>query len=945
MAKPKPKGDKAKQPTPIERKRDLEALSLITLGLAVTTGVAIYTGPKLAGGLGGNLQSLLWGNLGLVAWLIPPALAVLGGLLLLDRPLAGFARFTGLAFAGGIVALPLVAHASKPHGGALGVAGHGFLTANLGPLGLLIPMLLLSFVADLALRQMPGYLLGRGVRRVALAGHRLVRAFRFSRAAARLGAEARALAERYPEHKALETLGEGLESFRRNPRDETELAGFAAVLGDFRSERARELAEKLKTEVRPLPARLERLAAALAAPLKGEGLAQALEERRAALVLEINTLLARTGTLVRQADLAAKRLDQPTTRGILAAWDEHGARQEEWRSLENLTAGLEARVDAWLRWAEWAEAAPAEAQPAGLRALLERGLSADPPAFEVATARPEPILDFDFVFPEGSPADPRPASEGAMVPKLSDLQAEVKEKVSQSAIPALDTKPSAPVKPPSPQSAPARSKNSTALALPGFDLLDKPEPPKYDPRALEASTRRQVDLINETLKHHGVEARVVSWSRGPTVTRFELEPAPGEKISRVQNLHNDLALALAAGSVRIEAPIPGKSVIGLEVPNTERELVRYSEAIGSAAFARSKETLPMVLGKSIDGEVWVKDLARMPHLLIAGSTGSGKSVAVNTLITSLLFKYLPTELRFLMIDPKMVELTPYEGIPHLVRPVVTNPADAAGVLLGAVAHMERRYKMLSQVGARNLEQFNQKMKLASEPTLPYLVIVIDELADLMITAPKEVEQAILRLAQMARATGMHLILATQRPSVDILTSLIKVNVPARMAFAVSSGFDSRTILDTYGAERLVGQGDMLYHQPGLPKPVRLQGPFLSESEVHRIAEFLRTQSFEDFFAQQYASDFEGPLHVAGEGGGGGEIDFGDPLLKKAAEIVIEEGYASVSRLQRRLSVGHARAGKLVDGLEAMGIVGPHQGSKPRDVLITRDQLPEYFGGE
>jgi S-DNA-T family DNA segregation ATPase FtsK/SpoIIIE len=298
----------------------------------------------------------------------------------------------------------------------------------------------------------------------------------------------------------------------------------------------------------------------------------------------------------------------------------------------------------------------------------------------------------------------------------------------------------------------------------------------------------------------------------------------------------------------------------------------------------------------------------------------------------------------LMIDPKMVELTPYEGIPHLVRPVVTNPADAAGVLLGAVAHMERRYKMMSQVGARSLDQFNAKMKAAGEPQLPYMVIVIDELADLMITAPKEVEQAILRLAQMARATGMHLVLATQRPSVDILTSLIKVNVPARMAFAVSSGFDSRTILDSIGAERLVGQGDMLYHQPGLPKPVRLQGPFLSEVEVHRLADFLRSQSFDDHFVETYGPDFEGPLNLGSSGGSNAdEIDFGDPLLKRAAEIVIEEGYASVSRLQRRLSVGHARAGKLVDALEAMGIVGPHQGSKPREVTITRDQIDEYFG--
>ncbi|WP_147372956.1 DNA translocase FtsK, partial [Calidithermus terrae] len=474
-------------------------------------------------------------------------------------------------------------------------------------------------------------------------------------------------------------------------------------------------------------------------------------------------------------------------------------------------------------------------------------------------------------------------------------------------------------------------------------LLDPPEAPRHDPRVLEANTRRLAETIDAALKSFDVEAKVVGWARGPTVTRFELEPAPGEKISRVANLSNDLARALAAGSVRIEAPIPGKSVIGLEVPNAERDVVRYSEGIAGSSFVRSKERLPLVLGKSIDGEIWVRDLAKMPHLLIAGSTGSGKSVAVNTLISSLLFKFLPTELRFLMIDPKMVELTPYEGIPHLIRPVVTNPADAAGVLLGAVAHMERRYKMMSQVGARNLEQFNEKMKAVGEPTLPYLVIVIDELADLMITAPKEVEQAILRLAQMARATGMHLILATQRPSVDILTSLIKVNIPARMAFAVSSGFDSRTILDTVGAERLVGQGDMLFHQPGLPKPVRLQGPYLSEGEVHRLAEFLRQQSFEDAFGEAYGSDFDGPPNLGGEGGGGGEVDFSDPLLRKAAEVVIEEGYASVSRLQRRLSVGHARAGKLVDSLEAMGIVGPHQGSKPREVLITRDQLPEYFG--
>jgi len=922
MAKPKSKAERNKGSPNTDKKRDLEALSLLVFGTSALFAAGLYA-PKISGELGAWVRSLLWGNLGIVAWLIPPVLAVLAALLLLDKPLADFRRWVTLGLAGGIFSLPLFAQASKELGGYWGNEASALLTGNLGSFGLLVPIILLSFVADLSLRQRPGFLIGKSSRRVALAGHRLQESYRLSRNAGQLLHETKALFDRYPEHKVLETLRRDLAAFRRNPKEEGELASIQKLLGDFQLERAKELVAKLQSESRPLPVRLERLAAALAAPLKGDGLAQALEERRIALVLEIGALLAKTQTLTRQAQTAVKSVEGASAKSLLSAWDGHVRRLDGWREAENLTQDLEKRVDAWLRWAEWAESAPAEAHPAGQRALLEKGLASGPPAYEVATAKPEPALDFDLVFPEPNEGVSQPATVFETKP----------EKPGRSKLPSAA------------QPAAAQKSPITALALPSFDLLDKPGAPRLDPKALQIITQRQVELINNTLQHHGVEAKVVNWSRGPTVTRYELEPAPGEKISRVQNLHNDLALALAAGSVRIEAPIPGKSVIGLEVPNAERELVRYSEAIQSTAFQRSKDTLPMVLGKSIDGEVWVKDLARMPHLLIAGSTGSGKSVAVNTLITSLLFKYLPTELRFLMIDPKMVELTPYEGIPHLVRPVVTNPGDAAGVLLGAVAHMERRYKMMSQVGARNLEQFNQKMKLASEPTLPYLVIVIDELADLMITAPKEVEAAILRLAQMARATGMHLILATQRPSVDILTSLIKVNVPARMAFAVSSGFDSRTIIDTYGAERLVGQGDMLYHQPGLPKPVRLQGPFLAETEVHRISDFLRQQSFEDNFSGLYSSDFEGPLHLGSEGGPTGEIDFGDPLLKKAAEIVIEEGYASVSRLQRRLAVGHARAGKLVDALEAMGIVGPHQGSKPRDVLISRDQLPEYFGGE
>ncbi len=479
------------------------------------------------------------------------------------------------------------------------------------------------------------------------------------------------------------------------------------------------------------------------------------------------------------------------------------------------------------------------------------------------------------------------------------------------------------------------------IQLPPLELLDEPEAPHLDRTQLTHEHRARVKQIDDTFANFKLGGRVVAAVRGPTVTRFEVEPAPGEKISRFANLSDDLALAMAAASVRIEAPIPGKSVIGLEVPNSSRELVRFREAAESGSFKRAKARLPIILGKSIDNEMVVGDLARMPHILIAGSTGSGKSVAINTVVGSLLYRFLPTELRFLMIDPKMVELTPFDGIPHLLRPVVTNPSDAAGVLLGAVSHMERRYKMMSKLGAKNLDQYNEKARNLDLPPLPFIAIVIDELADLMITSPKEVESAIMRLAQMARATGMHLILATQRPSVDILTSLIKVNVPARMAFAVSSSHDSRTILDSMGAERLIGMGDMLFYQPGLVKAVRLQGPFISEAEVARVSGFLRRQFFDDDFVEAYGPDFDPPsLH---ESDASGLIDWNDDKLRVAAELVVSEGQASVSRLQRRLGVGHARAGKLMDSLEALGVVGPHQGSKPRDVLVAFEELPNVFG--
>lgn len=488
---------------------------------------------------------------------------------------------------------------------------------------------------------------------------------------------------------------------------------------------------------------------------------------------------------------------------------------------------------------------------------------------------------------------------------------------------------------------PARRRGPGAR-LPDLSLLD-PEPRDgLDGRAQLAEAADRARLIDEALRSFSLQAKVVAYARGPQATRFEVEPAPGEKISRIANLANDLALALAVGSVRIEAPITGKSVIGLEVPNADRELVTFRAAAQAPAYARAKARLPLIIGKSIDGEWLVGDLARMPHLLIAGSTGAGKSVCVNALVTSLVYKYLPSELRLLLVDPKMVELTPYDGIPHLVKPVVTSAMEAAGILQGAVGHMERRYRMMSLIGAKNLDQFNQKAPVHGLAPLPHLIVVIDELADLMVTSPKETEASIMRLAQMARATGMHLILATQRPSVDILTSLIKVNVPARIAFAVASGYDSRTILDVVGAERLTGQGDMLYYQPGLPKPVRLQGPLISEAEIGRITAFLRAQPFEDEFGAEFGWDFE-PPEGRTTGMVHGLVDFNEPLLRQAAILVVEEGNASVSRLQRRLSVGHARAGKIIDSLEGLGIVGPHQGSKTREVLVGRDELVKIFG--
>ncbi len=460
--------------------------------------------------------------------------------------------------------------------------------------------------------------------------------------------------------------------------------------------------------------------------------------------------------------------------------------------------------------------------------------------------------------------------------------------------------------------------------------------------ALQATGERLIT----TLKSFGVSASILNISKGPTVTRYELQPAAGVKISRITNLADDIALNLAAGGVRIEAPIPNKAAIGIEVPNRKTSIVRLRGLVESSAFNEASSRLTVALGKDIAGNITLTDLAKMPHLLIAGSTGSGKSVCINTMIVSLLYKSTPDEVRFLMIDPKVVELGVYNGIPHLLVPVVTDPRKAAGALNWAVGEMLSRYKTFAATGVRDLSSYNHyvEQKKTEDPTsdlkpMPQIVIIVDELADLMMAAPNEVEDAICRLAQMARAAGMHLVIATQRPSVDVITGVIKANVPSRIAFAVSSQVDSRTILDASGAEKLLGRGDMLFAPIGSNKPTRVQGCFVSESEIEQIVDFIK-QSAACEYDPNVANEIERRAVPEKNGHDGEESnpeDDTDPMLDEAVRCVSEAGQASTSLLQRKLRLGYARAGRLIDEMENRGIVGPHEGSKPRQVLMSYAQ--------
>ena len=446
--------------------------------------------------------------------------------------------------------------------------------------------------------------------------------------------------------------------------------------------------------------------------------------------------------------------------------------------------------------------------------------------------------------------------------------------------------------------------------------------------------------LQRTLYSFGVSAKVENVSVGPAITRYELKPAEGVRVSKIANLADDIALNLAAETIRIEAPIPGKQAVGIEVPNKENEIVHLREIIDSDEFKDHKSKLAFALGNDVAGNIVVTDIAKMPHVLIAGATGSGKSVCINTLISSIIYKAKPSEVKLVMVDPKVVELSVYNGIPHLLIPVVTDPRKAAGALAWAVQEMVNRYSLFASKNVRDIKGYNEALdKEGGAEKLPQIVIIIDELSDLMMVSPKDVEDAICRLAQMARAAGMHLVIATQRPSVDVITGIIKANVPSRISFAVSSQIDSRTILDMAGAEKLLGKGDMLFYPSGAPKPVRVQGAFVSDKEVEKIVDFVKSNG-EASYNEDVLEKIENANKSDKEVDMQDEDDDTDPFLNDAIEVVIDTRQASTSFIQRKFKVGYARAGRIIDQMEERGIISGYQGSKPREVLMSKERWEE-----
>ncbi|MCF6138308.1 DNA translocase FtsK [Pseudalkalibacillus berkeleyi] len=469
--------------------------------------------------------------------------------------------------------------------------------------------------------------------------------------------------------------------------------------------------------------------------------------------------------------------------------------------------------------------------------------------------------------------------------------------------------------------------------FPSAQLLDAE---LFEPNDDDTWLDDQIDLLQSTLDNFNVKAKVLGATKGPSVTRIEVQPAPGVKVNKITNLSDDIKLSLAAKDIRIEAPIPGKNAIGIEVPNSVSKAVPLREIITHPNFNQNSSPLSVALGLDISGQPVVTDLQKMPHGLIAGATGSGKSVCINSLLISILYKSHPDDVRLLLIDPKMVELAPYNQLPHLVTPVITDAKEATQGLKWAVDEMERRYELFAKSGVRDMERFNKLVKEKGDPDqkLPYIVVVIDELADLMMVSPQEVEDSICRIAQKARACGIHLLLATQRPSVDVITGLIKANIPTRVAFAVSSSVDSRTIIDTNGADKLLGKGDMLFLGNGVSKPVRIQGNFVSDDEIERITDHVKRQRDPDYFFEREEL-IQSTL----------ELDQSDELFDEACEFVLEQGAASSSSLQRRFRIGYNRAARLIDMMEAKGFVSEAMGSKPRNVLITKAEYFEHSGEE
>ncbi len=579
-------------------------------------------------------------------------------------------------------------------------------------------------------------------------------------------------------------------------------------------------------------------------------------------------------------------------------------------------------------------------------------------SYEEAQKKRKAKKQIDFVLPAEESGDEIPQAAEPLNSKPVQLDDIIKNMNSGNA----EHKKAEPVKPAAEKTAEIKANDiplgtdnkndgeNTGKAEDNYVLptLDCLAPPKVGNTAnYEEELKNNATKLVDTLKSFGVETRVVDISRGPSVTRYEIQPAAGVKISRITSLSDDIALNLAASGVRIEAPIPNKAAVGIEVPNKNRATVSLRELVDTDLYKKSvaKSKLSVALGKDIAGNCMYADLAKMPHLLVAGTTGSGKSVCMNSMIVSILYNAKPDEVKLLMIDPKQVEFTVYNGIPHLIVPVVSDPRKAAGALAWAVTEMLQRYKMFSENNVRDIEGYNSICASIGRDKLPQIVIFIDELSDLMMASPHEVEDSICRLAQMARAAGMHLVIATQRPSVDVITGLIKANIPSRLTLKTSSQIDSRTIIDSAGAEKLLGNGDMLFYPVGIAKPLRIQGCFLSDKEVENVVDFIKSQQ-----QSEYSDDVmqeierQAALDKKKNGGTAGQDEDpdseADEMLPKAIEIVVENQMASTTLLQKKLKLGYARASRIIDDLEERGIIGPFEGSKPRKVLISKQQWYE-----